>query len=395
MLLALWSPKGGSGTSVLAAACVATLARTGPCRLADLAGDQPAILGLGADPGTGIADWLAAGPDAPVEALDRLAVEVAPGLHLVPPGTRRLLAPHAAAAGRRRARGGPAGGARAVRRRRGPGRRTGAPDGGRGRRRVGARRARLLPDAAAGGARAAHRAGDGRRVRRRARSIASGPPRSATSSIGRCWPGSRCRPAIARAVDAGILAVRTPEPLARAAARLLERVRAHERRRAGHAMTVTTEPVGAVASGTEAEIKRRVHLRLLAAAGADTGTDRGRAVAARCCAAPSPICSAPRRRCSRDRRHDALRRRARRRGVGTRTAAAAVRRRRGVGGDDQRHRTACTSSVTAGCSRSRWPSTSTRLAAGRADHRTAGSAPRPLVAHRRRPAARRVAGRTR
>jgi hypothetical protein len=39
------------------------------------------------------------------------------------------------------------------------------------------------------------------------------------------------KPAIARAVDAGILAVRTPEPLARAAARLLDRV-GHPGRRA-------------------------------------------------------------------------------------------------------------------------------------------------------------------
>jgi hypothetical protein len=98
VLLALWSPKGGSGTSVLAAACAAVLARRGPCRLADLAGDQPAILGLPEDPATGIAEWLATGPDAPVDALDRLAVEVAPSLHLIPAGTTRVLAPPAEAA---------------------------------------------------------------------------------------------------------------------------------------------------------------------------------------------------------------------------------------------------------------------------------------------------------
>ncbi|MEY3361227.1 MAG: hypothetical protein RL531_946, partial [Actinomycetota bacterium] len=44
-LLAIWSPKGGSGTSVVAAACSLVLARTAPARLADLAGDQPAVLG--------------------------------------------------------------------------------------------------------------------------------------------------------------------------------------------------------------------------------------------------------------------------------------------------------------------------------------------------------------
>src|SRR5262245_66603198 len=100
MLFALWSPKGGSGTSVLAAACATALARRGGCRLADLGGDLPAILGLGADPETGLAEWLATGPDAPADALDRLAVEVAPGLALIPPGTPRPPAPPAAAAAR-------------------------------------------------------------------------------------------------------------------------------------------------------------------------------------------------------------------------------------------------------------------------------------------------------
>jgi cellulose biosynthesis protein BcsQ len=88
MLLALWSPKGGSGTSVLAASTALVVARgpTAGCRLADLDGDQPAIFGLGAEPELGLLDWLAAGPEAPTEALDRLAVEVAPGVALLPFG---------------------------------------------------------------------------------------------------------------------------------------------------------------------------------------------------------------------------------------------------------------------------------------------------------------------
>lgn len=86
-LLAFWSPKGGSGTSVTAAACAVHAARTiGPVRLVDLRGDQPAVLGLGADPETGVADWLAVGPTAPTDALDRLGVEVAPSLSLLPKG---------------------------------------------------------------------------------------------------------------------------------------------------------------------------------------------------------------------------------------------------------------------------------------------------------------------
>lgn len=102
MLLALWSPKGGSGTSVFAAACALVLAReigsAGGVRIADLDGDQPAIFGLGADPELGLLDWLGAGPEAPTEALDRLLVEVAPGVGLLPRGgTARVLAPVAAA----------------------------------------------------------------------------------------------------------------------------------------------------------------------------------------------------------------------------------------------------------------------------------------------------------
>lgn len=99
MLFALWSPKGGSGTSVVAAACALVLARDAAgARLADLAGDQPAIFGLASDPETGINDWLAAGLEAPADALERLAITVAPGVSLVPRGTTdRTLAPLLAA----------------------------------------------------------------------------------------------------------------------------------------------------------------------------------------------------------------------------------------------------------------------------------------------------------
>ena len=97
-LLTLWSPKGGSGTSVFAAACALVLARRSGARLVDLGGDQPAIFGLGAEPATGTADWLEAGPGAPTDALDRLAVEAAPGVSLIPRGTDgAALAPRPAA----------------------------------------------------------------------------------------------------------------------------------------------------------------------------------------------------------------------------------------------------------------------------------------------------------
>lgn len=194
MLLALWSPKGGSGTSVLAAACASVLARSGGCRLVDLAGDQPAVLGLGTDPETGVAQWLAAGPEAPVDALARLATEVAPGLHLIAAGAPRVLAPAAAAA-------------------------------------------RMVVEVADASVivlrgcylslrRAVHHP-----LTRRAVGVAfvDEPGRALGPNEVRevlerpVLTRVPVRGPIARAVDAGVIAVRTPEPLARAAARVLER----------------------------------------------------------------------------------------------------------------------------------------------------------------------------
>ena len=98
MLLTLWSPKGGTGTSVLAAACSVLAARSGPVCLVDLDGDQPAVLGLSADPTAGLDDWLGVGPEAPTDALDRLAVDVVANLILIPRGASgSVLAPVASA----------------------------------------------------------------------------------------------------------------------------------------------------------------------------------------------------------------------------------------------------------------------------------------------------------
>ena len=95
MLLALWSPKGGSGTSVVAAAMALVSAARQETRLADLGGDQPAILGLQLPPSTcvpagpseGLAGWLTAGPSTPTEWLDEMSVPVVPGLTLLPRGS--------------------------------------------------------------------------------------------------------------------------------------------------------------------------------------------------------------------------------------------------------------------------------------------------------------------
>jgi hypothetical protein len=86
MLVCFWSPKGGSGTSVVAAASALVLARETDARIIDLCGDQPAVLGLAHDPEPGLLDWMRAGASAPVDALDHLTVDVAPRLALLAAG---------------------------------------------------------------------------------------------------------------------------------------------------------------------------------------------------------------------------------------------------------------------------------------------------------------------
>ena len=57
MISVCWAAKGGSGTTVVAAAM--TIAATSPTLLIDLAGDVPAVLGIPEPDGPGVFDWLA------------------------------------------------------------------------------------------------------------------------------------------------------------------------------------------------------------------------------------------------------------------------------------------------------------------------------------------------
>ena len=87
MLIACWSAKGGSGTTVVAAALATVLARSSTgAVLADLAGDVPAVLGLPEPAGPGIAQWLAAGEVVPADGLSRLEVPASGGLTVLPAG---------------------------------------------------------------------------------------------------------------------------------------------------------------------------------------------------------------------------------------------------------------------------------------------------------------------
>ena len=84
-----WSVKGGQGTTVVAAAMALVAAGDGvPVTMVDLAGDLPAVLGVDGS-GPGISDWCVADRAVGVEALDRLAVEVSDGLRVLPRGSAR------------------------------------------------------------------------------------------------------------------------------------------------------------------------------------------------------------------------------------------------------------------------------------------------------------------
>jgi len=88
MLIACWSSKGGSGTTVVAASLALLIARRAPqgALLVDLAGDAPAALGLPEPEGPGLAGWLHAGADVPIDGLGRLEAPVDHGLALLPRG---------------------------------------------------------------------------------------------------------------------------------------------------------------------------------------------------------------------------------------------------------------------------------------------------------------------
>ena len=90
MFVSLWSAKGGSGTTVVAVALALVLARSSDVLLADLAGDVPGALGLPEPDTPGLAAWLGAAADVGVDALARLEVEARPGLSVLPRGTGPL-----------------------------------------------------------------------------------------------------------------------------------------------------------------------------------------------------------------------------------------------------------------------------------------------------------------
>jgi hypothetical protein len=80
MVTTCWAVKGGSGTTVVAAALA--LRRTIPSLLVDLDGDLPAALGIAPPDRPGVLDWLAS--DAGPATLDELIVTLGSGTGLLP-----------------------------------------------------------------------------------------------------------------------------------------------------------------------------------------------------------------------------------------------------------------------------------------------------------------------
>ncbi len=80
-----WSAKGGSGTTVVAAALALVLSQRSATTVVDLAGDLPAVLGIAEPAGPGVREWMAS-PTADAAALERLRVPVSDTLLLVPVG---------------------------------------------------------------------------------------------------------------------------------------------------------------------------------------------------------------------------------------------------------------------------------------------------------------------
>jgi len=91
-VITLWSAKGGAGTTVVAVALAAMLARrrgvgvTDDVVLVDLMGDAPLAFGTPEPADPGVLDWLAAADAVPPEALARLIRPAAAGVSLMPRG---------------------------------------------------------------------------------------------------------------------------------------------------------------------------------------------------------------------------------------------------------------------------------------------------------------------
>lgn len=85
-MIVCWAAKGGSGTTVIACSMALAAPRGVETTLVDLGGDCAVALGLVEPDGPGVTDWMAS-PTAGPDELARLAVPVRDGVKLIPRGT--------------------------------------------------------------------------------------------------------------------------------------------------------------------------------------------------------------------------------------------------------------------------------------------------------------------
>lgn len=85
-MIVCWAAKGGSGTTVVACALALGSTRVEPALLVDLSGDSAMALGIAEPNGPGVVDWLAS-PTATADDLIKLAVTVRDEVRLLPRGT--------------------------------------------------------------------------------------------------------------------------------------------------------------------------------------------------------------------------------------------------------------------------------------------------------------------
>ena len=84
-MIVCWAAKGGSGTTVVSCAMALGSARSHPATLVDLGGDCAIALGMNEPDGPGVVDWLAS-PTAGATELARLALTIRDDVQLLPRG---------------------------------------------------------------------------------------------------------------------------------------------------------------------------------------------------------------------------------------------------------------------------------------------------------------------
>ena len=93
-MIVCWSVKGGNGTTVVAAALALVLAQhhKAGARLIDMSGDTPSALGMSEPASEGIAEWLSATDRPGAAALNNLMLPVTAHLGVIPRG-RNIIVP--------------------------------------------------------------------------------------------------------------------------------------------------------------------------------------------------------------------------------------------------------------------------------------------------------------